>query len=171
MGYLENRRRCVALNLGTAKVRALELKKSEQASDCRAMSRTLNEFSRSVGFNGNNLVSYAGKILSNGIKYKSYALVSPVSADYDYAVSFADVGFRSQYRDGSNQVRHFVGYFSAGIHFDYPILTAILAELRDEGEPKDIALGNVAAALGRQAAGSEHMMENIGEAIRSQICE
>ncbi|TAN66345.1 MAG: hypothetical protein EPN17_14115 [Methylobacter sp.] len=177
-GYIENKGSCVALGLGTAKVRALELKSIEKASECRAMAQILNEFSRAVGFNSEQLASYAGKVLSNGVVLQEYGishtLVPPASANY--AVSFFDTGFRPQYKQPeNNQVRHFVAYFVVGLSYGNGILgdptyTALLAELRDKGEQADIDLGNVAVALGRQAAGAPHMMENIGTSIRSQVC-
>jgi hypothetical protein len=177
-GYIENKGSCMALGLGTAKVRALELKSIEKTSDCRAMAQTLNEFSRAVGFNGKELASYAGKVLTNGVMLKKFGvsdtLVPPASANY--AVDFFDTGFRPQYRQPeNNQVRHFVAYFVVGISrangiLSDPVYTAFLAELRDQGEQADIDLGNAAAALGRQAAGAPHMMENLGTSIRSQVC-
>lgn len=116
-GYIENKGSCVALGLGTAKVRALELKSIEKASECRAMAQILNEFSRAVGFNSEQLASYAGKVLSNGVVLQEYGishtLVPPASANY--AVSFFDTGFRPQYKQPeNNQVRHFVAYFVVG---------------------------------------------------------
>ncbi len=170
--YIENRGRCVVFDIGSAKVRALELKAIER-TDCAAMSQIVNEFARATNFNGEQLASYAGKVLSNGIEFYyhgiSVTLVAPVEPHY--AVPFGDSGFRDAYRDGSNQVRHFAGYFAAGLHYNAETMTAIMAELRDRGEPPDIALGNLAAALGRQMAGVPHMMENVGQAVRSQVCQ
>lgn len=178
IGHIENKGQCRALDIGTAKVRALELKHMESASDCRAMSRILNELSRSAGFNAEQLASYAGKVLSNGVAYRAYGLSYTLvpAAAADYAVPFLDTGFRPQFRQPeNNQVRHFAGYFVAGLRngsglLADPTLTGFMAELRDMGERADIDLGNVAAALGRQAAGSPHMMENIGTSVRSQVC-
>jgi len=177
-GYIENKGKCVALGLGTAKVRALELKRIEKTSDCRAMAQTLNELSRAVGFNSEQLASYAGRVLSNGVALRknglTHSLVAPAAEDF--AVNFSDTGFRPQYaQPGNNQVRHFTAYFVVGVYYAKSILgdptyTAFLAELRDGGEQPDIDLGNAAAALGRQAVGAPHMMENIGTSIRSQIC-
>lgn len=177
-GYIENKGGCKALDIGTAKVRALELKSIENASDCRAMSRILNEFSRAVGFNSEQLASYAGKILSNGVRLSFKTLVSPVSEGYNYSVVFGDTGFRPQYQQDiqhpnkGNQVRHFVAYFTVGIKYaNLPLeYASFLAELREKNEQSDIDLGIAAAALGRQAAGAPHMMENIGTSIRSQVC-
>lgn len=176
-GYVENRGSCHPFDLGTAKVRALELKRIE-GSDCKAMAQILNEYSRASGFDSKQLASMAGKVLSNGIVLRQfgawYTLVPP--ATEDYAVGFADSGFRPRYaQPGNNQVRHFVGYFVVGVFLTNgmlggPAYTAILAELRDKGEQPDIDLGNLAAALGRQAAGSQHMLENVGASIRSQVC-
>lgn len=180
-GYIENQGRCVEFNLGTANVRALEVRNMvENASNCRAMARILKEFSSAIGYNeSEELANYAGKIFSqDGVVFKIhrtsvYPLVLPEFSKY---VKFGDSGFRSQYKQkGGNQVRHFVGYFVLGISssngmLSEPIYTAILAELREEVQA-DIDLGNVAAALGRQAAQSPHMMENIGVSIRSQVCE
>lgn len=192
-GYIENQKRCVVFNLGTARVRALELrnievtdKSPEEKSDCRAMSRILNEFSRAVGFNSKQLATYAGQVLSqDGVVFRIggvgvHSIVRPASSEYRVD-NFEDRGFRPEYRQPSvkppynNQVRHFVGYFALGIEYSdgflaEPTYTAILAELRDEGEQADIDLGNVAAALARQAAGSPHMMENLGVSIRTQVC-
>ena len=175
IGFIENRGMCPRLDLGTAKVRALELRESEP-SDCEAMAQILNELSRAVGFNSNTLVSYAGKVLANGIALRlrfvpTLHTIVPAAGQH-FAVDFGDDGFRPEYRDGSNQVRHFIAYLSVGIAYpnDSGVRAGFLAELRDHGEAADIALGNLAAALGRQAAGSVHVMENIGRAVRSQVC-
>ena len=171
IGFIENKGMCPRFDIGTAKVRALELRRSE-GSDCEAMAQIFNEFSRAAGFEVGEVVQYAGQVLSNGIVLRLHGvhrtLVPPVSANY--AVVFGDSGFRPQYQDNSNQVRHFTAYFAIGAKYDWPTVSAFLAEIRDSGEQQDIDLGNLAAALGRQAAGSQRSVENIGRAIRSQVC-
>lgn len=172
IGYIENNGSCVQMNLGPAKVRALEMKNTE--GDCIAMARIYKQFARAVGFDSKELADYVGKILSRD------GILHLVSAAPAFAVNFCDSGFKPQYQQATgshcaNQVRHFTGYFvfgllhAKGILSDAQLLAAI-AEWRDQGEQADIDLGNVAAALGRQAAGSQHMMENIDVSIRSQIC-
>ena len=175
IGYIENQNRCVEFNLGTAQERALEMRNAERGNNCKAMSRIYKQFARAVGFNSKELATYAGKILSkDGVSF--LVLSAP-----EYAVIFGDSGFKPIYQQPTknpppaNQVRHFTAYFVAGIFsakgmLSEPEYAGLLAEWRDKGEQADIDLGNVAAALGRQAAGSLHMMENLDVSIQSQIC-
>jgi hypothetical protein len=169
IGYIENNDRCVQFNLGTANVRALEIKNANRKNNCQAMSRIYKEFSRAVGFDSKKLSYYAGKILvKGGVPYL-------VSSAPEYVVTFNDSGFKAIYQDSTDQVRHFSSYFVAGIYFAKGMLSkpdyiALLAEWRDMYQPADIALGNAAAALARQTAGSQHMMENLDVSISTQIC-
>lgn len=173
IGYIENNGRCVQMNLGPAKVRALEMKRSE--NDCIAMARIYKQYARAVGFDSKELADYVGKILSrDGVLYL-------VPGDERFAVDFCDTGFKPQYQQSTpgsrcfNQVRHFTGYFVFGLLHAKGIMsstqfTAAMAVWRDSAEPADMDLGNVAAALGRQAAGSSYMMENLDVFIQNQIC-
>lgn len=171
IGFIENRGMCRQFDIGTAKVRAVELRRSE-ASDCQAMTQIFNEFSRAAEFKVGKVVQYAGQVLSNGIVLRRggvHKTLVPLVSE-NYAVVFKDSGFLPQYRDDSNQVRHFVAYFAVGAKYDLPTATAFLAEIRDSGQQEDIDLGNIASALGRQAAGSVHSMKNLGRALNSQVC-
>lgn len=154
-GYIKNRGRCVSLHVGSARARALELKREER-SDCHAMAQIYNEFAYAVAFDSRTLVNYAREILGN-----------ENSPSY---VRFSASGFRPQYQDPSNQVRHFATYFHLGVTFSSARLGKVIANLIDRFEPADIKLGKAASALGSQTKARPRQMAYLGEAIRSQVC-
>ena len=91
--------------------------------------------------------------------------------------TFGSSGFKAQFRDPSNQVRHFVGGFVAGARMGW-LPTLIFMNRREEpnanGEnDADIALNKVSTYLGASTIGNdiEYIRRNIAEAIRKQVCE
>jgi hypothetical protein len=64
---------------------------------------------------------------------------------------FADTGFKDEFKDTGNQVRHFVASFAAGYIFGIPAadaVTWIRESLYRSGNQPDAALGYLGASLG-----------------------
>lgn len=81
--------------------------------------------------------------------------VGVLARDPHYARSFGDSGFRGDYqgygfRDGSNQVRHFIGWYAAGNLVGGRIATNQLYEVEGTNSltNPDVALGVIAIELG-----------------------
>ena len=85
-----------------------------------------------------------------------HACVGVFISDPYFENSFGDTGFRADFQDGSNQVRHFVGWFAAGF-----LVTPAVAKNRlynSEGTNSvlnpDVALGLLAIDLGSSFNGN-----------------
>jgi RHS repeat-associated protein len=85
--------------------------------------------------------------------------------------AFGDSGFRREYQDGSNQVRHFVGAMVAGAAFG-SALGQILntgREIQSAGNVADIRMGNLAAHLGAQLAAGRITPSEFAERLRLEL--
>jgi hypothetical protein len=91
--------------------------------------------------------------------------------------TFGAGGFKEQFRDPSNQVRHFVGGFIAGARVGwFPARTFMnnREEPNTNGENSaDIALNGVSTVMGASTIGNTigSIRNNIGDAIRRSICQ
>ncbi len=94
---------------------------------------------------------------------------------------FGDTGFRPQFQDGYNQVRHFVAGFIAGA-IDPTGGAIALSEMNGRENPalnpldqKDINLNGVSTRFGATYAGSAHGIEftrrYLARAIRTVVCQ
>jgi RHS repeat-associated protein len=93
-------------------------------------------------------------------------------------LSFGDSGFKPEFRDGSNQVRHFVGGFIAGANLG--ILGLLFMNDREEpntnGENNaDIRLNGVSTNLGSYFTGQPSSLEfgraRLAGQIRDDVCQ
>ncbi|MDX2044700.1 MAG: hypothetical protein SF097_26050, partial [Acidobacteriota bacterium] len=85
-------------------------------------------------------------------------------------IDFDVSGFKPEFRDDSNQVRHFAGGLIAGFRLGYPYGRYVMNERETEGiGDADIALNNQSTWLGavyRNAPGSlDHYIDFVGNAI------
>ena len=82
---------------------------------------------------------------------------------------FDDSGFRPEFRDGSNQVRHLAAAIQAGVTLG-PAAAVLHRVLRPDS-PQDEALNDVGTILGAQIASGEIPLAQAGVQIRATICE
>ena len=91
--------------------------------------------------------------------------------------TFGASGFKEQFRDNSNQVRHFVGGFIAGARIGWIPARTVMnrrEEPNTNGEnDADIELNEVSTYLGAGTIGRgiAYIRRNIAEAIRKQVCK
>ena len=156
-GQIAARGICRSLDLGSARARVLEIK-STARSHCHAMAEIYDELSRATGANSQQLSYYVWQLLGHEL--------SP-----HYVKGFTADGFAPQFRDKSDQVRHFTAYFAAAALIPGSQLYGeVYTQIQDLLEPADRELARVALALGRQARASQQQARYLGEAIRSQLC-
>jgi hypothetical protein len=84
---------------------------------------------------------------------------------YGYAV---DSGFKAEYKDGTNQVRHFWAFVSFGFQYGRAIGSAAAIE---QESPADRALGLKGASIGAGLDGMGESLEGLAEAIREELCD
>jgi hypothetical protein len=67
-----------------------------------------------------------------------------------YGGGFHDSGFKTEFQDRSNQVRHFVAYLAAGFSLGIPVADAALysQENSTDSNVPDVGLGEKAVSLG-----------------------
>ena len=82
---------------------------------------------------------------------------------------FDDSGFRAEFRDGGNQVRHLAAAIQAGVTLG-PAAQGLHRLLRPD-TPQDAALNDVGTALGAGLASGEIPLAQAGTWIRETICE
>ena len=88
--------------------------------------------------------------------------------------SFGADGFQPQFRDPSNQVRHFVGGFIAGANIGWIPARAVMNSREQAGvDDADIALNSVSTRLGASTIGNGigYIRRNIANQIRRQLCQ
>jgi len=84
---------------------------------------------------------------------------------------FGDTGFKREYADTGNQVRHFVASFAAGYIFGIPAadtVTWVREKLFPNGSQEDVDLGYLAASLGGFFGAGDHV--KLARDIWSQVC-
>jgi hypothetical protein len=96
-------------------------------------------------------------------------------------LDFDDTGFNSRYRDGGNQVRHFIGCMGAGYYFGMGLGRAAVIENERRGRWgddtwPDIRLGfegvNLGTALRKEVWGTYFMdVLNVGDWMRDRLGE
>jgi hypothetical protein len=89
-------------------------------------------------------------------------------------LSFGSSGFKPQFRDPSNQVRHFVGGFIAGADIGYLPARTFMNSLEQPGrDGADIALNGVSTRLGASTIGNGigYIRRNTANDIRSEVCQ
>lgn len=87
-------------------------------------------------------------------------------------VDFGDSGFKAQYRDGTNQVQHFVGAMAAGRTGGRAVATIVMdvRELVTEGgNTADMALNQIGGAIGAGLDGIGVGLEDIGQVVREEV--
>jgi hypothetical protein len=99
--------------------------------------------------------------------------------------TFGDSGFKPQFRDGSNQVRHFVGGLVAGYRLGSAPADILMDQREDPGNP-DTRLNAVSTKLGGEGIVKEtwtrpgrgiaqvHIENKFGtlaDEIRKQVCD
>lgn len=133
-----------------------EKMRREAPSDCAAMSKIIGALGRKVD-SVKELVGWAGAIIGGAGNTFAYSSDRP-------EIYFGSSGFKSDYSDDGNQVRHFVAYFSLGVKTPTMRLREIIANCRDmacdglickrflaeECSTADYKLGIVAAELGNR---------------------
>ncbi len=82
---------------------------------------------------------------------------------------FSDSGFKSEFRDTSNQVRHFTGGVVAG--FQYGHWFGGLHRLARPDGPADTALNDISSAIGAGLDGIGTSLEEVKEKIEVNVCE
>lgn len=137
-------------------------------TDCEAMAQIFEEIGRDVDWDFNQVVDLMGAVVAGGVRYRDATLVAAAPG----TVQFGERGFRPAYIDKlpGNQVRHFVAYFVLGAKLSGGLLAAVVAELRDAGEPGDHELGLLGANLGSQMRNSPQLIRGLGGSIRTTIC-
>jgi hypothetical protein len=88
--------------------------------------------------------------------------------------SFGSSGFKSQFKDPSNQVRHFVGGFIAGANLGWlPAKTFMNSRETAGVDDPDIALNEVSTQLGADTIGHGigYVRKNTANDIRTKVCE
>jgi hypothetical protein len=94
--------------------------------------------------------------------------------------TFGSSGFKQQFRDDSNQVRHFTGGLIAGFRLGYlPALTLMNRRETRGVDDADIALNGESTSLGATLGGGQgtYAYDSFGgyhklaDAIRRRICE
>jgi hypothetical protein len=73
-------------------------------------------------------------------------------------------------RHPSNQVRHFIGYFTIGSRVSPSIAAQVLATLFDGDEPGDYELGVLAANLAARMRESPQLVSGLGGSVRATLC-
>lgn len=81
---------------------------------------------------------------------------------------FDDSGFRDEFRDGSNQVRHLAAAIQAGVTLG-PAAALLHRVLRPD-TPQDEALNDVGTTLGAAIVSGEITLAAAGDWIRDNIC-
>ena len=110
----------------------------------QAIFSTLTEFSS---------ISITGQRTPSDPNYR----VGVYTRDPYYGGGFHDTGFREEFRDGSNQVRHFAGWFAAGYLFgDYGRVKNQLYQQEGTSDPHDadVGLGLAAIEIGASFGGN-----------------
>ena len=88
--------------------------------------------------------------------------------------SFGDSGFKSQFKDGGNQARHFVGGFIAAANLGWLAAKTLMNDRETPGvDDADIALNGVSTQLGANTIGRGigYIRKNAANDIRTQVCE
>jgi RHS repeat-associated protein len=85
---------------------------------------------------------------------------------------FGDTGFQSQFQDGGNQVRHFMGYFNAGFHSGAQMLLAGGRALQEflSGDTPDARLGVRGINLGDAFRATSSPNSFLGS-LRGALCD
>ena len=87
---------------------------------------------------------------------------------------FGDTGFKPEYQDTGNQVRHFVASFAAGFIFLAPyadVVTFVREKIFPNGNQPDAALGYLGAQLGHDfSVGQIANTTQLAQAVWSQVC-
>lgn len=153
----------------------------EAPSDCAAMTKIMGALGRKVDSVA-ALVGWAGAIIGRTGNPFAYSSDRP-------EVALGSRGFKSEYADESNQVRHFVAYFSLGVKTPTMRLREFIASCRDQacegslcrsflamfgrGEEcslPDYKLGLVAAELGHRVAQDPRLMKNLEGYVFGAAC-
>ena len=82
---------------------------------------------------------------------------------------FTDSGFRLEFRDGSNQVRHLAAAIQAGASLG-PSAALLHRALRPD-TPQDEALNDAGTRLGANLRSGAVVIKDAGDWIRDNICE
>jgi len=85
------------------------------------------------------------------------------------ASEFTDSGFKSEFRDGSNQVQHFSAGVMAG--FQYGWWFGIPHRILRPDTPQDTALNDQSTALGAGLDGIGTSLDEVKDKIDRYICE
>ncbi|MBI4232322.1 hypothetical protein HY605_03760 [Candidatus Peregrinibacteria bacterium] len=142
-----------------------ERMRREAPSDCAAMSKIIGALGRKVNSVG-ELTGWAGAIIGRAGNIFAYTSDRP-------EIEFGSSGFKPDYSDQGNQVRHFVAYFTLGVKTPTMRLREIIANCRDmacdglickrflaeECSTADYKLGIVAAELGNSVENEPSLME------------
>jgi hypothetical protein len=81
---------------------------------------------------------------------------------------FRDTGFKEEYRDNSNQGRHFTGFFGSGFSLGIALgYLSVWVNERTLFNTKDVVLGELAVQLGAHFDG-DHV--RLAQDIWSQVC-
>jgi hypothetical protein len=151
------------------------------ATDCETMAMLLGALGRRVDGDVAVLADAAGKVLSDGVslRVRGFGQLDLVTKSPNGYLRFNQSGFKQPYIDpdpnSANQVRHFVGYFVAGLigarrGVTSTQLVAHLADFRDANQPADYSLGLVAGSLGFRVADTPSLTRSLEGAVRGAAC-
>jgi RHS repeat-associated protein len=132
----------------------------------------LSEFAAINATDGTTFVNDLASALS-GTSTGSIDSVGSARPGFQEPV-FGDDGFRADYQDQSNQVRHFVGAMVAGAHFG-SALGQVANTWREYTSPQgartleDVRMGNLAAHLGGQLAAGRIRPREFAEILRRRV--
>lgn len=143
-------------------------RKSRDASagnttSCAAMVDMFSALGQKTSWDIDDIVTHTGQVLSNGVVLRArgiqVTLVPP--GPRSGVLGFSATGFRPEYVDAisDNQVRHFVGYFAAGVRMPSAELAPILAEVRDANERGDYSLGVYASNLAARVKSNPRQLQ------------
>lgn len=145
-------------------------------SDCEALAQlvewTLQHFSGTYGTDETNVTTFVediGLILTERDKW----LIKPREEDKDLYLGYpfaGDSGFKKEYRDGSNQVRHFWGFLMAGYHHGMVPVLDFLTYIGEESEA-DKSLGYKGILTGAVLGGIGLQLKDLPQWIRQHLCE
>lgn len=153
---------------------AKELLQDQSKTDCERMALLVTKAgelnTRSNGVT--NTIGMVTMLLQQLTELTSLTNSNAPASDPNYRVTgFGATGFKPQFRDPGNQVRHATGYLAAGFYFGL-VPTAAIAVWRERNEPT-----SADRDLGIAAAGIGDMLRETGDfragaaAVSNDLCD
>jgi hypothetical protein len=163
---------------------AENLSRNKNIDDCQKLALLI--YKAGQAFGGNNPSEFSGRNIIQGLmsgltEYTQVNLggregpsdqnyrVGVFTRDPHYGGGFADTGFASGFRDGSNQVRHFTFYLGAGWGIGSTLANRGLYRAEGTNNPQvpDVGLGLVGTDLGSRFNGN---YKQLAQDVWHRVC-